>query len=118
MLTDQGILIRIFVGESDRYQGKPLYEWLLQTARAMDMAGATVLRGMEGFGAHSRVHTTKVLRLAQDLPIIVELVDAEAKVDAYLKAIDPAIEEGLVTTEKVTARFYRPGAKTESSDSG
>ena len=117
MQTEQGMLVRIYVGESDRYQGQPLYEWLVQTAREMKMAGATVLRGMEGFGADSRVHTTKVLRLSQDLPLVIELVDSEEKVEAFIKAIDPAIEEGLVTTEKVSVRYYRSGDKHATSGS-
>ena len=75
MLPEEGQLLRIFVGESDKHDGKPLYEWLVLKAREQGLAGATVLRGIEGFGAHSRLHTAKILRLSEDLPIVVELVD-------------------------------------------
>ena len=110
MLPRDGILLRIFIGESDKYDGRPLYEWIIQRARQAGMAGATVLRGMEGFGAHSRMHTAKILRLSQDLPIVIELVDTPEQIEAFLSVIDPAIEEGLVTTERVQVRFYRSSA--------
>ena len=109
MLPKDGILLRIFIGESDRHDGLPLYEWIVREAREAGMAGATVLRGMEGFGAHSRMHTAKILRLSQDLPIIIEIVDTPEKVESFLPSLDPVIQEGLVTTEGVHVRFYRSG---------
>ncbi|NOY05568.1 MAG: DUF190 domain-containing protein [Chlorobi bacterium] len=109
MLPKNGTLLRIFIGENDKHDGKPLYEWIVLEARKMGLAGATVLRGLEGFGAHSRLHTAKILRLSIDLPIIIELVDTEEKIEAFLPVIDSAITEGLATVEKVFIRFYRSG---------
>jgi PII-like signaling protein len=109
MIPKDGKLLRIFVGESDKYQGVPLHEWIVRRAQEDGLAGATVLRGLEGFGAHSRLHTAKILRLSGDLPIVIEIVDSEEKIEAFLPAIDSAIGEGLVTIEKVEVRFYRPG---------
>jgi hypothetical protein len=109
MLPSEGHLLRIFKGESDRHEGGPLYEWIVQQARARGLAGATVLRGLEGFGAHSRLHTAKLLRLSSDLPIVIEVVDTRERIESFLPAIDAAIEEGLVTIEKVEVRFYRSG---------
>ena len=109
MLPKDGILLRIFIGESDKHQSLPLYEWIVREAREAGMAGATVLRGMEGFGAHSRMHTAKILRLSQDLPIIIEIVDTPEKVESFLPSLDPVIQEGLVATERVHVRFYRSG---------
>jgi hypothetical protein len=108
-LSESGSLLRIFVGESDRYEGKPLYEWLVLQAQRQGLAGATVLRGLMGFGAHSRLHTFKIERLSEDLPIIVEIVDSAEKLDRFLQSVDGAIEEGLATLEKATVRFYRSG---------
>lgn len=110
MLPRSGKLLRIFVGESDKHQGIPLYEWIVRQARQQGLAGATVLRGLEGFGAHSRLHTTKILRLSTDLPIVIEIVDEEEKIEAFLPAIDAAIGEGLATLEKVEVRLYRSGS--------
>lgn len=109
MLPKDGTLLRIFVGESDKHEGLPLYEWIVRKAREQGLAGATVLRGLEGFGAHSRLHTTKILRLSTDLPIVVEIVDSEENIQAFLPSIDDAIGEGLATLEKVEVRFYRSG---------
>ncbi|MHB2149509.1 DUF190 domain-containing protein [Calditrichota bacterium LG25] len=111
MLPEKGHLLRIFIGEDDRHGGKPLYEWIVHRAREAGLAGATVLRGLEGFGAHSRLHTAKFLRLSEDLPIIIEIVDTLDKIEAFLPIIDSAIEEGLATIEKVEIRFYRSGKK-------
>jgi uncharacterized protein len=108
-LPEEGSLLRIFIGESDRYKGKPLYEWLVLSAREHGLAGATVLRGLMGYGAHSRLHTFKIERLSEDLPIIVEVVDTREKLEAFLAAVDPAITEGLATLEKAYVHFYRPG---------
>jgi uncharacterized protein len=109
MLPKDGHLLRIFVGESDKKDGKPLYEWLVLRARESGLAGATVLRGIEGFGANSRLHTAKILRLSEDLPIVVEIVDTLEKIEAFLPTVDHAIAEGLATLEKVQIRFYRSG---------
>ena len=106
-LLQEAYLLRIFIGESDKWKGKPLYEWLVFEARKQELAGATVLRGMMGFGRNSRVFTSKILRLSQDLPIIVEIVDTRDRLDTYLEAIDAAIKDGMATLEKADVRFYR-----------
>ncbi|MBN2327655.1 MAG: DUF190 domain-containing protein [Candidatus Omnitrophica bacterium] len=100
-------LLRIFIGESDKYNGRPLYEAIVMKAREMGMAGATVLRGLMGFGAHSRMHTHKVLRLSEDLPIIVEIVDKPERIQKLIPLLDDMIEEGCVTLEKVQVIAYR-----------
>ena len=107
MPVKNGTLLRIFVSESDEHKGMPLFEWIVRKARDEGLAGATVLRGLEGFGAHSRLHTAKVLRLSTDLPVVIEIVDTEEKIRAFLPTIDDAIGEGLATLEKVEIRFYR-----------
>lgn len=112
-LPSDGKLLRIFIGEDDKHAGLPLFEWIVRKAREEGLAGATVLRGLEGFGARSRLHTAKILRLSSDLPVIVEIVDTEEKIEAFLPLIDDAIGEGLATVEKVEVRFYRSG-KAES----
>jgi uncharacterized protein len=113
-LPQEGCLLRIFIGESDRHAGHPLYEWIVQQAREAHLAGATVLRGMMGYGAHSRMHSFKIERLSEDLPVIVEIVDVRDKLETFLAAIDPVIHEGLATLEKAHVHFYRPGrARTE-----
>ena len=109
MLPEEGYLLRIFIGESDRHEGKLLYEWIVTKAREEGLAGATVMRGMMGYGAHSRMHTFKIERLSQDLPIIVEIVDTREKLDKFLALIDGEIEEGLATLEKAQIHFYRIG---------
>lgn len=115
MIPEDGCLLRIFVGESDHHGGKPLYEWLVLKAREAGLAGATVLRGIEGFGAHSRLHTAKILRLSEDLPIVIEIVDAAEKIEAFMPVVDEAIDEGLATIERVRVRFYRAGrARSET----
>jgi len=115
MLEKQGRLLRIFIGESDRHEGLPLYEWIVRRARQEHLAGATVLRGLEGFGAHSRMHTAKILRLSQDLPIIVEIVDTRETIERFLGIIDGVIEEGLATLEDVEVHFYRSGTGGSSA---
>ena len=102
----------MFVGESDRWDGKPLYEAIVLKARELHMAGATVLRGPMGFGAHSRMHTAKILRLSEDLPIVIEIVDAKEKIDELLPHIDEMVEEGLVTLERVHVIKYRANGMT------
>ena len=109
MLPEEGYLLRIFIGESDRHNGKLLYEWIVIKAREEGLAGATVMRGMMGFGAHSRMHTLKIERLSQDLPIIIEIVDTREKLEKFLSLIDNEIEEGLATLEKAQIHFYRSG---------
>ena len=111
VLPREGHLLRIFIGESDRHEGTPLYEWIVRKAREQGLAGATVLRGLEGFGAQSRLHTAKVLRLSSDLPIVIEIVDTIQKIEAFLPIIDGAIREGMATLERVDIRFYRSGVE-------
>lgn len=106
-IPQEGQLLRIFIGESDKHEGRPLYEWIVLEAKAKGLAGATVLRGVMGFGAHSRIHTAKILRLSEDLPIIVEIVDTHAKLQDFLDYINSAITEGLATLEKADVQFYR-----------
>lgn len=113
MLPREGHLLRIFVGESDRHEGLPLYQWLVRRARERGLAGATVLRGLEGFGAHSRLHTAKILRLSSDLPIVVEIVDTIEKIEDFLPVVDGAVQEGLATLERVEIRFYRSGSESK-----
>ncbi|MFH1567831.1 MAG: DUF190 domain-containing protein [Gemmatimonadota bacterium] len=111
ILPAEGHLLRIFIGEDDRCEGAPLYEWIVRRAREEGLAGCTVLRGLEGFGAHSRLHTAKILRLSADLPIVVEIVDTRDKIEAFLPCIDGAIAEGLATLEPVEIHFYRSGGR-------
>lgn len=106
-LQSEAYLLRIFIGESDKTEGKPLYEAIVREARRRGMAGATVLRGYLGFGAHSRIHTSKVLRLSEDLPVVVEIVDREERINDFLPELDSMITEGLVTMEKVRVIAYR-----------
>ncbi len=101
-------LMRVFIGESDRYQGKPLYEALLERFRKKGLAGATVLRGVAGFGASSKVHTDKVLRLSLDLPLIIEIVETEEAIQAILPDLDEMIGGGLITLERANVILYRP----------
>lgn len=112
VIPQEGYLLRIFIGESDRHSGKPLYEWIVLKAREQGLAGATVLRGLMGYGAHSRLHTFKIERLSLDLPVVVEIVDSREKLEAFLDLIDDDITEGLATIEKVHVRLYR-SRKTE-----
>ena len=102
----EAVLLRIFMGEDDRADGRPLYEAIVLKAREMHLAGATVLRGPMGFGKGSHLHTAKILRLSQDLPVIVEIVDAEEKISSLLEAIEPIMESGLVTLETVRVLKY------------
>jgi PII-like signaling protein len=106
-LEGEGTLARIFIGEADRWEGQPLYEAIVQRARDKGLAGATVLRGFEGFGAHSQVHSARLLRLAENLPIVVEIVDKKEQIQAFLPELDAMIEEGLVTLEPVQVILYR-----------
>ncbi len=110
-IPEEGYLLRVFVGESDQWQGRPVYESLVLKARELQLAGATVLRGPMGFGANSRLHTTKILRLSEDLPMIIEIVDSKEKIDLLLPHIDEMVQEGLVTLEKVQVIRYRAARK-------
>jgi uncharacterized protein len=111
-LPEQGSLLRIFIGETDRHAGKPLYEWIVLQAREQGLAGATVLRGMMGFGANTRqIHTFKIEALSEDMPIIVEVVDTEENLEKLLDLIVPYIPAGLVTMEKAAVKFYRAEKK-------
>jgi len=106
-LPKDGYLLRVFIGENDKHERIPLYEWIVRQAHEHGLAGATVLRGLEGFGARSRLHTAKVLRLAQDLPVVVEIVDTKEAIEGFMPVIEDAIKEGLATIERVEVRFYR-----------
>ncbi len=106
-IPQDGFLLRVFLGESDQWHGRPLYEAIVLKARELHLAGATVLRGPMGFGAKSRLHTAKVLRLSEDLPVVIEIVDSKEKIDELLPHIDEMVTEGLVTLEKVQVIKYR-----------
>jgi PII-like signaling protein len=107
----QAVLLRIFIGENDRAGGLPLYEAIVLKAREQHLAGATVLRGPMGFGASSRLHTAKILRLSEDLPLVIEIVDSEEKINAFLPLLDGMMSSGLITLEKVQVLQYgtKPG---------
>jgi PII-like signaling protein len=106
-LPEDALLLRIFIGESDHYHGKPLYEQIVLKARELNLAGATVLRGVMGFGADSRIHTAKLLELSVDLPMVIEIVDTEEKINMLMPFIDDTVTEGLVTLEKMRVIKYR-----------
>jgi len=108
-IPNDAVLLRIFIGESDKWQHKPLYEAIVLKAREMHLAGATVLRGQMGFGKTSHLHTTKILRLSLDLPLVIEIVDSEEKINTFLPALDEMMGGGLVTLEKVKVLHYRAG---------
>ena len=105
-IPKQAVLLRIFFGEDDKLEGRPLYEAIVLKAREMHLAGATVLRGPMGFGASSRLHTTKILRLSEDLPLLIEIVDSEEKINDFLPVLDRMMSSGLVTLEKVQVLQY------------
>src|ERR1700759_4146735 len=109
-IPENGQLLRIFIGESDQWHGKPLYEAIVLRAREAGLAGATMLRGLMGYGANSRIHTAKLLRLSEDLPVIVEIVDSEEKITNFLPMIDEMVQEGLVTLEDIKIIQYRSGS--------
>ena len=106
-LSGDGLLLRVFIGEDDRWHGKSLYEAILLLARERGLAGCTVVRGLAGFGAASRIHTAKIERLSMDLPIIVEIVDMPEKIRALLPEIEAMVDDGLATLEPVEVHFYR-----------
>lgn len=105
-LPETGILLRIFIGESDSYKGQTLFEAIVIKARELHLAGATVIRGIMGFGASSRIHSTKLLTLSEDLPIIIEIVDTEDKIDQLMPFLDEVVREGLITKERVNIIKY------------
>ena len=106
-LPEEGTLLRIFIGETDSYNGKPLYEQIVLKVRELNLDGATVVRGIMGFGAGSRMHTAKILRLSENLPIIIEIVDMEENLQKLQPFLDETVEEGLITQEKVKVIKYR-----------
>ncbi len=111
-IEGEGQLLRIFIGESDRWNGKSLYEAIVRKAREQGLAGATVLRGLEGFGASSRIHTAKILRLSEDLPIVIEIVDKAERIEAFLPELDRMVGEGMITLEKAHIVAYRHNKKS------
>lgn len=115
-LPRDALLLRIFLGESDRWEHQPLYEAIVLKARARHLAGTTVLRGPMGFGKSSRLHTAKILRLSMDLPVVIEIVDAEDKVRAFLPELDAMMQGGLVTLERVTVIDYRAAQEPPPPD--
>src|SRR5437667_3278537 len=113
-LPEDAVLLRIFIGESDRYQYRPLYEAIVLKARELQLAGATVLRGPMGFGKSSRLHTAKILRLSMDLPLLIEIVDSEEKIQSFLPVLDQMMKGGLVTLEKVRVIDYRADSEAQT----
>lgn len=114
-LPSESQLLRIFIGENDRYGSKILHEAIVEAARKRGLAGATVLRGILGFGANSRIHTTKILRLSEDLPIVIEIVDETDKIESFLPELDGMVLEGMVTIEKARVITYRHDRSTGSA---
>jgi uncharacterized protein len=106
-LPEEAILLRIFIGESEKYHGRPLYETIVLKARELGLAGATVLRSSLGYGASSHIHTAKILRLSYDLPLVIEIVDSEEKINSFLPAVDEMVASGLVTLERARVLHYR-----------
>jgi PII-like signaling protein len=106
-IEGEGKLLRLFIGESDTWHGRPLYQAIVERVRAEGLAGATVIRGIEGFGADSRLHTSRILRLSEDLPIVIEIVDTEEQIDRIVPLLDEMVTEGLVTVERVRVISYR-----------
>ncbi len=114
-IPHEAVLLRIFIGESDRWEHRPLYEAIVLKAREQHLAGATVLRGPMGFGKSSRLHTAKILRLSMDLPMVIEIVDDEEKIQSFLPALEQMMGGGLVTMEKVKVLHYRAGPAPEDA---
>jgi len=106
-IEGEGKLLRLFIGESDRWHGKPLYQAIVERVRAEGLAGATVVRGIEGFGADSRLHTSRILRLSEDLPVVVEIVDTAEQIERIVPILDEMVGEGLLTLERVQIVAYR-----------
>lgn len=114
-MEGEGKLLRIFVGESDRFEGKPLFEAIVEGVRREGLAGATVLRGIEGFGASSHLHTSRILRLSEDLPVVIEIVDTEENIDRVLPTLDAMVGDGMMTIEKVHVITYRGSDRNDSA---
>ena len=112
-LEGEGKLLRIFIGESDKHGRKPLYQAIVEMLREEGMAGATVLRGVEGFGANSHLHTARILRLSEDLPIVIEVADTAEKIEAIMPKLDEMVIDGMVTLERVEVVTYRAQEKDE-----
>jgi uncharacterized protein len=110
-LEGTGLLVRIYIGESDHWHGRPLYQAIVEMLRERKIAGATVLRGIEGFGAKSHLHTTRILRLSEDLPVLIEIVDEEGRLRAVLPELDEMVGDGLITLERVEVIAYRGGTR-------
>jgi PII-like signaling protein len=113
-IEGEGRLLRVFVGESDSWHGKPLYQAIVERLRQEGLAGATVLRGIEGFGATSHLHTTRILQLSTDLPVVIEVVDSQERIDHIIPILDSMVGDGLVTLEKVHVITYRGSAREET----
>jgi hypothetical protein len=111
-IEGEGKLLRVFVGESDTWHGKPLYQAIVERVREEGLAGATVVRGIEGFGASSRIHTARILRLSEDLPIVIEIVDSDERIRRIIPILDEMVGDGLVTLERVEVIAYRSGKET------
>lgn len=105
----EGTVLRIYIGESDRRHGAPLYDWIVREARRQGLAGATVFRGIEGYGGHSHIHSARILRLSEDLPIVIEIVDTKERIAGFLPTVDEAVGEGLATLQPVEILLYRSG---------
>lgn len=106
-LFTEAKLLRVFIGESDKYEGRPLYQVIVERARERELAGATVLRGYIGFGANSRIHSARILRLSEDLPMVIEIVDEPERINEFAAELDTMIKEGLVTLENIQVIIYR-----------
>jgi PII-like signaling protein len=115
-IEGQALLVRVYIGESDHWHGKPLYQAIVEFLRERGLAGATVLRGIEGFGAKAHLHTTRLLRLSEDLPVLIEVVDQEDRVRAILPELDAMVGDGLITLEKVEVLAYRAGSGVPGGD--
>jgi len=113
-LPAEAMLLRIFIGDTDRYHHQPLYEAIVLKARELHLAGATVLKSPMGFGRHSRLHTAKILQLSTDLPMVIEIVDEPQKIEAFLPVLDEMMDGGLVTLEKVQVIHYRPHSERDA----
>jgi PII-like signaling protein len=117
-VNENGVLLRVFVGESDQFEGRPLYEAIVRKAQDLHLAGATVLRGSEGFGAHSVVHESKLLELSRDLPVVIELVDTAEKIQLLLPSLEAMVAEGMITMEYVMMLLYRQGQPGQPTAAG
>ncbi len=112
-IEGEGKLLRLFIGESDTWHGKPLYQAIVERVRREGLAGATVIRGIEGFGADSHLHTSRILRLSEDLPVVIEIVDTPERIDRVVPLLDEMVSEGMLTVERVQIVSYRSSADDE-----